>query len=442
MRTIILVSLAVLFGCGVAVAQQQRNTVPEIGKPLPPFYLTTITHYKKTEAGRDDFKGKWLILDLWASNCSACINKFPTINEWQREFKDEIQFLVIGKNDKKYNSGIERLYEKLRVKMNLDLPSAYDSVLFERWDIPAVPSIFVVDPDGIVRGITGGQDMTTEKLRKLVNGQPVSFYNEEAMYQSYLDKRKNKTDRREMLYESYVTRWSEGDHPNFTASINISLGIKGAPAIKINRASLASMYLFAYTGYKFLASPPDSGRKRELYETFYPVPLLLTRDSSIFDSDYTSGKNCFNYKLNLDYSSLDTAQVLQILRQDLERTFGFKASVEVRPMPVWKLVAQPGAEEKLKTKGGEFWHSAEGSSGGPAGFSIKNVSVRRFLNMAVTYCKDYDIPYLDETGISGNIDITFDALLTDLDQVVAELRKNGLDLVRGKKKMRVIVIRD
>ena len=48
---------------------------------------------------------------------------------------------------------------------------------------------------------------------------------------------------------------------------------------------------------------------------------------------------------------------------------------------------------------------------------------------------------LNETGIQGNIDITMDALLTDRNQVIRELRKNGLDLVKGTRVMKVLVIR-
>jgi hypothetical protein len=50
--------------------------------------------------------------------------------------------------------------------------------------------------------------------------------------------------------------------------------------------------------------------------------------------------------------------------------------------------------------------------------------------------------FLDETGIQGNIDLEMDCIWTDLNDVKKELRKNGLDLVKGEKKLKVLVIRD
>jgi len=50
--------------------------------------------------------------------------------------------------------------------------------------------------------------------------------------------------------------------------------------------------------------------------------------------------------------------------------------------------------------------------------------------------------YLDETGISGNIDITLDCIMNDLDDLKRGLQVNGLDLVKGEKEMQVVVIQD
>jgi hypothetical protein len=51
-------------------------------------------------------------------------------------------------------------------------------------------------------------------------------------------------------------------------------------------------------------------------------------------------------------------------------------------------------------------------------------------------------PFLDETGISGNIDLTLDCILSNWKELKHELNRNGLDLVPGKAMMKVIIIRD
>jgi hypothetical protein len=44
--------------------------------------------------------------------------------------------------------------------------------------------------------------------------------------------------------------------------------------------------------------------------------------------------------------------------------------------------------------------------------------------------------------LHGNIDIKTDAVLIEFDDLRKALNKNDLDLVRGKKEMKVLVIRD
>src|SRR5690606_32279654 len=120
----------------------------------------------------------------------------------------------------------------------------------------------------------------------------------------------------------------------------------------------------------------------------------------------------------------------------------YRATVETRMMPIKKLIAKPGAQAKLQTKGGPYYHSAEGNSGGPAGFKAVNIPAKNLLTMLTAYCrystKDYATPYLDESGLQGNIDIEIDALMLDEEQIRHALQKYGLDIVKAYKPMQVV----
>src|SRR5260221_7153547 len=149
---------------------------PEVGKPLPDFTLNNVTHFKKRKVSSNDFRGKWLFLDFWFTGCTACIHSFRKVNAFHKEFKNDLNWVMVGINDTKHNKGIQELYEKLRIKQNLEMPVAYDSVLSEKWDVHSMPHIIIVDPSGVVRYITGGRNITAEKIRYLVNGKEVSIY--------------------------------------------------------------------------------------------------------------------------------------------------------------------------------------------------------------------------------------------------------------------------
>jgi hypothetical protein len=110
-------------------------------------------------------------------------------------------------------------------------------------------------------------------------------------------------------------------------------------------------------------------------------------------------------------------------------------------MPCWNLIANQRAIDMLKSKG-ISWTAETGKSFAPnTGFQLLNQPVMQLIN-ALGLSFQNEPPFIDNTMISGNIDIEIAALLTDFEDVKKALRKNGLDLVKGKKKMSVIVIRD
>jgi hypothetical protein len=105
-------------------------------------------------------------------------------------------------------------------------------------------------------------------------------------------------------------------------------------------------------------------------------------------------------------------------------------------MPYWKLVAMEGAGEKLRSKG-----KREFRGDGYTSVTYNNEPVSQTIFML--WAKhQLEPPFIDETGIKFNIDLTIDGFLNDLNDVKKSLQKSGLDLTKGQKEMKVIVIRD
>lgn len=416
------------------IAAAQAAVRPEEGRAMPDFQLDNITHYSKKKASLKDFGGKWLVLDFWFTGCTTCIESFPKINSFQNKFHDQVQFVMIGKNDRKYNKGIEKLYEKFRVRQDLIMASAYDSILFERWAINATPHVIIVDPDGIVKAITDGRDMTMEKMQQLIDGEKVTFFSNERLKKFNLE---NAADK--VIYNSLLTKWNGETQYSYTDLRTEIKYIKDV-GLKKTMVPLHWLYNYAYMGVTVWDSPTDS-----LYGKVYPYPLLEVKDSSLFQYDYNNdvGKGTYSYHLKVPASKVTLFYIMQIMQQDLKNVFGYDVVIETREMPVWKLVATPNAQTKLKTKGGKPYYDDGGnSSGGAAGFALTNLPVQSLLDGVMHYIGMGAAPYFDETGITTNIDITIDALLTSWQEVIKALQKNGLDLVAGKKRMKVLIIRD
>jgi uncharacterized protein (TIGR03435 family) len=178
----------------------------------------------------------------------------------------------------------------------------------------------------------------------------------------------------------------------------------------------------------------------------YPHPVLEVKDPARFDGSCSlDSSNCrFNYVLAVPLKQVTRENIMKYMQQDLERAFGYQAFVDERDMPVWKLVAKPGASEKIKTKGGVSKNiSLEESYSLYRGFSLINVPMEdvglwlfAYMNQTTKH------PFIDATSIKGNVDFTIEADMMDIQDVKAALQKQGFDLVLGTKKMKVLVIRD
>ena len=151
------------------------------------------------------------------------------------------------------------------------------------------------------------------------------------------------------------------------------------------------------------------------------------------------------------------------MRADLARCFDYEVSVEDRMMPCWRLTATKRGKEKLKTRTpGQNYKSTQNARGN---YTHTNAQVRDIIfqlelrygysatENKLTYRADRHPPFIDATGITYEIDYTYDGAI--IDKINNEMRMRdtfddyrrvlegfGFNLERGYKKMKVVVIRD
>ena len=95
----------------------------------------------------DDYRGKVVVIDFWASWCVPCRRSFPWLNQMQKKYGDE-GLVVIGVN-------LDASTDDARAFLR-DYPAnfeiIYDStgVLAEQYGVEAMPSSFVIDRSGKV----------------------------------------------------------------------------------------------------------------------------------------------------------------------------------------------------------------------------------------------------------------------------------------------------
>jgi thiol-disulfide isomerase/thioredoxin len=147
---------------GVLVVRKlaDKNLFPKVGEAAPDFELVKIEPLaadgKYEDKGKlrfSDYKGKYVILDFWATWCGPCLAKVPELKTLYGKIKDDDRFAMIGISIDDAGSE-ERLGKFVANREMLWLhglsPGSWDSSAARTYGINAIPALLLIAPDGKV----------------------------------------------------------------------------------------------------------------------------------------------------------------------------------------------------------------------------------------------------------------------------------------------------
>ncbi|MEO8174863.1 MAG: hypothetical protein ABI581_17325, partial [Sediminibacterium sp.] len=76
------------------------------------------------------------------------------------------------------------------------------------------------------------------------------------------------------------------------------------------------------------------------------------------------------------------------------------------------------------------------------GIHLQNLPISVLVECLARASAFMDDVIIDSSGIGYNLDIKIDAIMTQLEDINTELKKNGLELVRSTKMMKTLIIKD
>ncbi|HWO07910.1 MAG TPA: TlpA disulfide reductase family protein [Polyangiaceae bacterium] len=147
-------SLGALTACAPKAGAGSGAALPETphplrGAPAPEFALAAPGG---APASPTAYAGKVVLLDFWATWCQPCKSSFPEYQALLDRYGDRL--VVVGISEDDEQEGIARFAEET----GASFPLAWDAdkSIAQRYQINGMPTLFIIDPSGLVRYVHSG----------------------------------------------------------------------------------------------------------------------------------------------------------------------------------------------------------------------------------------------------------------------------------------------
>lgn len=121
----------------------------------------------------NDYKGKLILLDFWATWCKSCIEGFPKLNRIKEKFGDDIEILLVNcKQTKDSLENVKRFFERYEANFSSTpkFPSLVSDTIFQQlFPHVMIPQHAWISPEGnyiASTSITGANFNTISALLK------------------------------------------------------------------------------------------------------------------------------------------------------------------------------------------------------------------------------------------------------------------------------------
>lgn len=403
-----------------------------IGDKVPDLLFTEVINHSGKAIRLSDFKNKMIILDFWATWCSACIKNFPKMDSLQGKFHDQLQILLVNTlHTKDTKEKVNTFFDKWGKRHgNLNLPviikDSITEVLFPHKEIPH----YVWIKNGIVTAITDALEINSENVEGVIKGSITKLKekrdNMDFDFQKPLFINGNGGAGENIKYRSLITAHNEQ--------------LPTMSGITVDENYLKSADKRLYTRIFCFNLPIIELYKMAIPEIMdYPINRMIfqVKDKSKYYNmdvwaDDWKHANTYVYELIVPPTKLENIRSQML--DNLNKFFNLSASIETRSVKCLALL-KTGKEIPISSSKEEPENSLYETDGKPKHIQNQQLSV------LVHKMNDlFEMPVIDETNFSGKVNMQLPADLSDLKKLKTALNKYGFDLIEREQQLKMFML--
>ena len=136
--------------------------------PAPDFNLMGMDGETHT---LDDLKGKFVLVNFWATWCNPCKVEMPLLEKLHQTLKSE-KFTVLGLH---VGPGPENI-EEFKKLMPISFPIYVDMDLEVNWGVPGLPTTFLMNPESkLIYRAVGKREFASDEMVNFLKNQIESY---------------------------------------------------------------------------------------------------------------------------------------------------------------------------------------------------------------------------------------------------------------------------
>lgn len=156
--------IAVLLGLlAFVIYDSIHEKIVQVGDTAPEFTVTTDTG---RTVSRENFGGKLLVLNFWATWCPPCIEEMPSLEQFAQQFSKEgvvVLGISVDKDPKIYRSFLDR------ARVSFLTARDPESKINAEYGTFKYPETYIINPQGkVVQKIIGAETWTDPRMTQMI----------------------------------------------------------------------------------------------------------------------------------------------------------------------------------------------------------------------------------------------------------------------------------